>query len=168
MSFRGSVLAQIFAAGVLALFLSQPTFAQANSTPDERARWIELKGKLEGDPLDAHLNQEAEIAVKRLIEVKDIHVTICGAILSDLGGSKSKYSGQITRQYLLASSVFVIQNPEKASDPTLTNLTAVQSVLKVYNAILQAKPKEHLKSLDELLKEQNAGSLEPAIHKKCG
>ena len=168
MSFRGSVLGQVLIASILALFFALSAFAQANSTPDERARWIELKGKLEAEPLDAQLNQEAEIAVKRLIEVKDIHVVVCGAIFSDLGGSKGKYSGQLTRQYLLASAVFVIQNPDKAGDAALTNLSAVQSVLKVYSAILQAKPKEHSKSLDELVKEQNAGSLESAIHKKCG
>jgi len=168
MFYRRSVIKAVLTAGILALLFSQSILAQANSTPEERAHWIELTRKLEADPLDSQLNKYAEIAVKRLIEVKDIHVAICGAVFSDLGASKYKYSGQITRQYLLASAVFVIQNPDKAGDAALANLSAVQSVLKVYNAILQSKPKEHSKSLDELVKEQNAGSLESSIHKKCG
>jgi len=155
------------AVGIFSLLCSRPLLAQANSTPEERTRWIELTQKLEGDPLNDQLNKEAEIAVKRLIEVKDIHVAICGAVFSELGASKNKYSGQITRQYLLASAVFVIQNPDRASDAALTNISAVQSVLKVYNAILQSKPKEHSKALDELAKEQDGGSLESSIHKKC-
>src|SRR5215813_10121346 len=92
------------AVGIFSLLCSRPLLAQANSTPAERTRWIELTRKLEADPLNDQFNKEAEIAVKRLIEVKDIHVAICGAVFSDLGASKSKYSGQITRQYLLASA----------------------------------------------------------------
>jgi hypothetical protein len=113
-------------------------------------------------------NKEAETAVKRLIEVKDVHAAICGAVFSDLGSSKSKYSGQITRQYLLASAAFVIQNPDRAGDAALTNISAVQSVLALYTAILQAKPEARMKSLAELVEEQNAGTLQSTIHKKCG
>lgn len=167
MSYRRTGLTAL-AVGIFALLCSRPILAQANSTPEERTRWIELTQKLESNPLDDQLNKEAVVAVRRLIEVKDIHVAICGAIFTDLGSSKSKYTEQITRQYLPASAAFVIQNPDKASDAALTNISAVQSVLKVYNAILQSKPKERSKSLDELVKEQNAGSLESSIHKKCG
>jgi hypothetical protein len=154
--------------GILLLGFSPGLFAQANSTPEERARWVELSHKLETDPLDGALNKEAEKAVKRLIEVHDVHVALCGSVFTDLNASKSKYSGQITRQYLLASAAFVIENPEKAAESGLVNLYAVQSVLKVYGAILQKKSDSRSPSLDAFLKDQDAGTLEASVRKKCG
>ena len=62
----------------------------------------------------------------------------------------------------------MIQNPDRAGDAALTNISAVQSVLALYTAILQAKPEPRMKSLAELVKEQNAGTLQSTIHKKCG
>ena len=69
---------------------------------------------------------------------------------------------------MLASGAFVIENPDKAADAAATNLSAVQSVLKVYSAILQQKPGAKSKALDDLLKQQNDGTLGSAVRKKCG
>ena len=153
---------------LFALAASPRLSAQTNSTPEERAHWTELARKLEVDPLNGGLNKDAEKALKRLIEIKDIHIPLCGPILTGLNTDKSKYSGQFTRQYLIASSVFVIQNPDKASDAGLINLSAVQSVLKVYGAILQKKSDARSSSLDALQKEQDAGTLEATVRKRCG
>ena len=114
---------------------------------------MEITHKLESKPLEGALNKEAEKALKRLIEVHDIHVAICAAVFSDLDATRNKYSGQITRQYMLASGAFVIENPDKAADAAATNLSAVQSVLKVYSAILQQKPEAKSKALDDLLRQ---------------
>jgi hypothetical protein len=153
---------------LLVLGISPASLAQTTSTPEERAHWVDITHKLESNPLDGALNKEAEKALKRLIEVHDVHVAICGALFGDLNATKNKYSGQITRQYMLASGAFVIENPDKAADAAATNLSAVQSVLKVYGAILQQKPDAKLKALDDLLKQQNDGTLESAVRKKCG
>jgi hypothetical protein len=150
------------------LGIAPALLAQATSTPEERAHWVDITHKLESNPLDGALNKEAEKALKRLIEVHDVHVAICGAVFSDLNAAKTKYSGQITRQYMLASGAFVIENPDKAADAAATNLSAVQSVLKVYSAILQQKPEAKSKALDDLLRQQNDGTLESTVRKKCG
>jgi hypothetical protein len=160
----GSLLTLI----LLALLASPRLLAQANSTPEERAHWVELARKLEADPLNGGLNKDAEKAMKRLIEIKDIHIPLCGSVFTNLNTDKSKYSGQLTRQYLIASAVFVIQNPDKASDTGLMNLSAVQSVLRVYTAILQKKSDARSSSLDSLQEELDAGTLEATVRKKCG
>jgi len=41
---------------------------------------------------------------------------------------------------MLASGAFIMENPAKAGDTNAMNLAAVESVLKVYSAILQQKP----------------------------
>jgi PBP1b-binding outer membrane lipoprotein LpoB len=164
---KKSSLVSILPLALLVLVTSPAVLAQATSTPEERAHWVDITHKLESNPLDGALNKEAEKALKRLIEVHDVHVAICGAVFSDLNTAKNKYSGQITRQYMLASGAFVIENPDRATDAAATNLSAVQSVLKVYAAILQQKPDAKLKALDDLLKQQNDGTLESAVRKKC-
>jgi len=79
---------------------------------------------------------------------------------------KYGYAHAITRQYMLASGAFIIENPEKAGDTKAMNLAAVESVLKTYQAILQQRPDAKAKPLDDLLKKQNQGKLGDAL-KQC-
>ncbi|PYT25833.1 MAG: hypothetical protein DMG58_23620, partial [Acidobacteria bacterium] len=103
----------------------------------------------------------------RLSEVHDIHVPLCPALLGEFNDAKYKYRHQITRQYMLASGAFLIENPAKAGDVAALNVAAVESVLKVYSGILQQKPDAKWKPLDELLKKQSQGKLDDALRKQC-
>jgi len=60
--------------------------------------------------------------------------------------------------YMLASGAFLIENPAKAGDVAAMNLAAVESVLKVYSAMLQQEPDAKWKLLNELLKKQSQGN----------
>ena len=108
--------------------------------------------KLENTPLDENVNKQGEAALKRLSEAHDIHVPLCPVLLGEFNDAKYKYSHEITRQYMLASGAFIIENPEKASDTNVMNLAAVESAIKVYSAILQLKPGAKWKTLDAMLK----------------
>ena len=55
---------------------------------------------------------------------------LCPAILSEFNGMKYTYAHTITRQYMLASAAFLIENPDKAADTKATTLAAVESALK--------------------------------------
>jgi len=79
---------------------------------------------------------------------------------------KYVYSHTITRQYMMASGAFQIENPDKAADTKAANLAAVESVLKTYQAILKQKPDVKAKPLDDLLKKQSQGKLNDAL-KQC-
>jgi len=72
----------------------------------------------------------------------------------------------ITRQYMLASGAFQVENPDKAADTKATTLAAVESVLKTYRAILQQRPDAKAKPLDDLPKKQSQGKLNDAL-KQC-
>jgi hypothetical protein len=154
---------------VLALFSVTPTrkaAAQGTSTQEERARWVEITRKLESAPLDDSVNKQGDTALKRLSDVHDIHVPLCPALLSEFSGMKYAYAHAITRQYMLASGAFVIENPGKAGDMKAMNLAAVESVLKTYQAILQQRPDAKAKPLDDLLKKQSQGKLQDSL-KQC-
>ena len=135
------------------------TSAQATSTSEERAQWVETTHKLESAPLDDSVNKQGDAALKRLSDVHDIHVPLCPALLSEFSGMKYVYAHTITRQYMMASGAFQIENPDKAADAKATALAGVESVLKTYQAILQQKPDAKAKALDDLLKKQSQGKL---------
>jgi carboxypeptidase Q len=159
-------LGSIFVVGVL-FILTATTAAQDTSTPEERMQWVEVTHKLESSPLDDSVNKQGEAAFKRLSDVHDVHVLLCPALLSEFNGMKYAYSHTITRQYMLASGAFQIENPEKAADAKATNLAAVESVLKTYQAILQQKPDAKAKTLDDLLKKQSQGKLNGSLQQQC-
>jgi hypothetical protein len=155
---------------VLAVFSVAPTRkarAQGTSTPEERARWAEITHKLESNPLDESVNKDGEWAFNRLSEAHDIHVPLCPALLGVFNDAKYKYRHAVTRQYMLASGAFLIENPAKAGDVAAMNVAAVESVLKVYSAILQQKPDAKWKTLDDLLKKQIQGKLHDTLGRQC-
>jgi len=164
---RLNCVVSILFLGLVAAVLTRNAVAQETSMPEERAGWVEITHKLESAPLDDSVNKQGETALKRLSDVHDIHVPLCPALLSEFNGMKYAYSHTITRQYMLASAVFLIENPDKAADTKATNLAAVESVLKTYQAILQQKPDAKAKALDDLLKKQSQGKLQDSVQKQC-
>ncbi len=112
------------------------------------------------------MNKDGEWALNRLSDAHDIHVPLCPPLLSEFNGMKYAYAHTITRQYMLASAAFIIENPGRAGDTKAMNLAAVESVLKTYSAILQQKPEVKAKPLDDLLKKQSQGKLQDSL-KQC-
>ncbi|HZV88040.1 MAG TPA: hypothetical protein VFF95_10860 [Candidatus Binatus sp.] len=153
--------------GFLFILIATKASAQATSTPEERARWAEISHKLESNPLDESVNKDGEWAFNRLGEVHDIHVPLCAALLGEFNDPSYKYRHLITRQYMLASGAFLIENPDKAGDVAAMNLAAVGSTLKFYSTILQQRPDAKFKLLDDLLKKQSQGKLEDVLRKQC-
>ncbi len=162
---RYLTLGWILVVGAISILIGKAV-AQDPSTPEERAQWVEITHKLESSPLDDSVNKQGEAAFKRLSDVHDVHVLLCPALLSEFNGMKYAYSHTITRQYMLASGAFQIENPDKAADARATALAAVESVLKTYQTILQQKPDAKAKALDDLLKKQSQGKLKDSL-KQC-
>jgi len=152
--------------GLVAVILTRNAAAQDTSTLEERAQWVEVTSKLESAPLDDTVNRQGEAAFKRLSDVHDVHLPLCPALLSEFNGMKYAYAHTISRQYMLASGAFIIENPDKAADTKAANLSAVESVIKTYRAILKQKPNTKAKQLDDLLKKQSQGKLNDAL-KQC-
>jgi len=140
--------------------------AQGTATPDERAQWVETTRKLESALLDDSLNKQGDAALERVEDVHDVHVPLCAPLLNELNAMKYTYSHTITRQYMLASAAFVIENRDKAADSNAMNESALESVVKTYQAILQQKPDARSKTLDDLLKKQSQGKLKEYIQTK--
>src|SRR5271154_6078125 len=112
---RGACIWVLILICIPSLF-AETSAAQDTSTPEERAQWVEITHKLESSPLDDSVNKQGESALKQVSDAHDIHVPLCPSLLSEFNGMKYSYSHQITRQYMLASTAFLIENPDKTSD----------------------------------------------------
>jgi hypothetical protein len=77
---------------------------------------------LESNPLDENMSRQGESALKAIGDAHDIHVPLCPSFLSEFNGMKYAFSHAITRQFMLASAVFMIENPGKGDDRNATNL----------------------------------------------
>jgi hypothetical protein len=141
--------------------------AQDTSTPEERAQWVAITHKLESNPLDDSMDKQGTAALNQISNAHDIHVPLCQAFLGGFSGMKYAYADTITRQYMLASAAFLIENPDKMNDHNAMNLAAVESVLKAYTSILQQKPESKAKDLDNLLQKQKQDTLGEYIQKRC-
>ncbi|MBZ5564805.1 MAG: hypothetical protein LAP13_20590 [Acidobacteriia bacterium] len=129
------------------------------STVAEREHAVAIAHKLEEAPLDKSLRPDREWALLWLIQVPDVHVTLCLAVLGDFMKSKYKYSPEVTAQLTLSTAAFVIEHPEKVSDVIEQYAAGVEGVLKAYKAILRDKPQAKSKALEDLLEKQSRGEL---------
>ena len=83
----------------------------------------------------------------------------CPNLLGPLLESKHKEAGFIWFQMILASGVYLLQNPEAASDEPRYVLAGVESALRAYEAILKKKPKLRVELLDTLVLQREQGKL---------
>ncbi|HEY3768914.1 MAG TPA: hypothetical protein VGN44_09585 [Candidatus Angelobacter sp.] len=141
--------------------------AQDTSTSEERAQWVAITHKLESNPLDDSMDKQGEVALNQISSAHDIHVPLCPVLLGGFSGMKYAYAHTIMRQYMLASTAFLIENPEKISDHNAMNLAAVESVLKAYTSIIQQRPDSRAQNLDNLLQKQKEERLVEYIQKSC-
>lgn len=113
------------------------------------------------------MDKQGTAALNQISNAHDIHVPLCPALLGGFSGMKYAYAHTIARQYMLASTAFLIENPDRVNDHNAMNLAAVESVLKAYTAILQQKPDSKAKDLDNLLQKQKQNKLVEYIQKRC-
>jgi hypothetical protein len=146
------VLAASLAAGVDAR-------QRGPSTPEERARAVQLAKKLRTDPLAAGLEKDRQWLVKWLIEVPDINVKLCSAILADVGHDKKGYSAALLAAMLASQAAFVIENPDKAKDEPSEYLAGTEGALDAYEAITKSDPSYHLPQLEVLRERRAQGEL---------
>lgn len=143
-----------------ALLASVSVAAQRGaSTPEERARLVSITKSLETNPLDKNLRPSREWALKWLIEVPDVSVSLCTDILGAASRSKNKYQSEIVVQLTLGQAAFVIENPVRAKDQHAAYLASAESALRAYEGIKKQKPETKWPEMDTLLEARDKGEL---------
>lgn len=133
------------------------------STPEERAKAVALAHQLEDQPLGPGAADARKWLTIWLIEIPDISVEFCPSVLGPDLVIKKNNATEISAQMMYSQLAFMIENPDKAKDRTAVFVTGVKGALKAYQAIQKDKPKTQFKSLDDLLAQQQNGTLDGAV-----
>lgn len=143
---------------VLVFGLVPASAAHAQSSPDDRTRFVSITRKLEETPLQADGRADRAWALSWLTEAPDVSVTVCP---NSLGGLDEdyRYAGEITLQYVFAMAVLVIERPELADDQNAQQVAGVAGALRAYRAILGGEPGAKSPILDSLLAIEARGGL---------
>ena len=129
------------------------------STPEDRAKAVEIAAALESDPLGKQAKEQRSWIVLWLIGVPDINIKLCGKLLGPLVDSKKNYSTEIFGQLIPSSGAFIIKNPDRAKDNLAVYTAGVEGALRAYESILKTKPKATWPFLDDLIEKRDKGEL---------
>jgi hypothetical protein len=129
------------------------------STPEGRAKMVEVAKSLEAEPLGPQSTAQRKWAIVWLVEVPDISVKVCGNLLGPVLQTKKNNAPEIFAQLLPSEAAFVISNPDKAKDDVAVYMAGVEGALRAYENILKAKPKGKFPFLDDLIEKRNQSHL---------
>ena len=142
-----------------------PATEGAPSTPEERKQIVELSKKLEQNPLDRALTKDTRRLFQRIIDVPDITVTLCNAVMPWLRDDY-KYAPELSVTYTFAAASYVIQNP--AADPGTSSWIGLESALRAYQNIVKKDPKAKSRTMERTLDERDMGKLQEQVKEACG
>lgn len=154
-----SSLLRTLAALLLVVGSTSMAGACGPSTPEERDKAVTLVRHLEAEPLAADAKEARSWLTVWLIEIPDITVSMCTALLGPDFDMDRKYGAELAVQQGFSAAAFKIERPDQASDESAVNTAAVEGVLRTYQAILAKHPKARFPSLDGLIQAQSAGRL---------
>lgn len=134
------------------------------STPEERARAVQIAQALEARPTDPSLHDDYIWLFHWAVEVPDLIISICSANMP--WKEKYKHSGDLAGVMMAATVAFVIQHPDEGRDAATAGIAAMESTLRGYQKIVEQDPKAHSKEMDEVVEIQRQGKLAEYIHSR--
>jgi hypothetical protein len=149
---------------ILASFI--PSFGQkpdqpkrGPSTPEEREKALASIDDLETNPLGPKAHDEREWLLYFLVQVPDIHVSMCSGVFADLPKGNKKDSDILFTQVLYSSARYAIQHDGGSSNAPDQYLAGVEGALRTYEVLIQQKPEDRQTKVDDLLKKRADGTL---------
>ena len=128
------------------------------STPEERAKVVELARFLERDPLAENAPSTRQWLRQWIFEVPDIQFLACTDLLGHgLGGYM--YSREVTLQTMFSGAAFTIEHQDKAREDIAVYNAGVEGALRAYAALLNSKPDARSAFLDDLVAKRDRGEL---------
>ena len=146
---------------VIFLFLLPIASAAADrgpSTPAERKQALEYIRHFQADPLNPNLKPEIQWVVKWTIEVPDIRLDLCTSFFK-LPKSESKDGQTLFNAMVFAQTAYLLENPDHQDDKLAQVEAGVEGVLRVYEVLLKANPRDREPFLDKLIKRREEGTL---------
>jgi hypothetical protein len=153
-------LRRTLAALALALAFTAHAADRGPSTAAERRRAVETTRRLEKAPLAPNANGDRKWLLQWINDIPDITVRTCSGLLDTLAGDdEGKFGRKLFAQAMFGMTAFMIENPAKKDDWVAVQTAGVESTLRAYQSLVQAKPEARWELLDRLLAAQKQGQL---------
>ncbi len=143
------------------------------STPDERAKAVQIAGALESDPLQPGNKEMRTWFTLWLIEVPDITVQVCGEELGPVFHESNRdknFVSEIFGQSMFSAASFIIEHSDQAQNKVAVYTAGTEGSLRAYQSIHKAHPEATWPFLDDLILKQQKGELPKYVEKataKC-
>lgn len=155
--------------GVFLVCALQGHHAQARgpSTPEERAKVIDLTRMLERDPLNENADATRQWLREWTIEVPEIRFHVCNELLSHGLGANYPFSREINLQTILSGVVFTLEHQDKARDDVGAYIAGVEGSLRMYEVLAKSRPDARSAFLDGLVAMRDRGELADHVAKRA-
>jgi carboxypeptidase Q len=151
-------------------FLTLPVASMAAdrgpSTPEERQQALEYIQHFESDPLNPDLKKEVRWVTEWMIQVPDIHTTLC--LFVDLPKGDKKHSQTLFTSMVMAQTRFAIEHRDAAPELDAEFLAGMQGMLHAYEKVIAAYPRDREPALDDLVHRRDDGSLPQYLKERAG
>jgi hypothetical membrane protein len=135
------------------------TLGRGLSTPEERAKVVALTRALEREPISATTPASRHWLRQWVVEVPDITVYTCDALLGHGVRPAYPYLRELNLQAMFSAAAFAIEHPYYARDRIAQFRAGVEGALRAYEALVKSRPDAKSASLDELVAKRDRGEL---------
>lgn len=136
------------------------------STPEERQQALAYIAHFESDPLNPDVKSEIAWVTEWMIEVPDIYGNIC--LFVDLPKKDKKHSQILFDAMFLAQTRWSILHKDDPPDNNGEWLAGTEGMLRAYEKVIAAFPRDRLPQLDDLLQRRAAGTLDDWVKQNAG
>ena len=141
------------------------TLGRGLSTPEERAKAINIARSLERDPLAKDAAANRQWLLNWIIEGPDIRFKSCVGLLSPDVGDGYRYSAEVNQQILFSAAAFKLEHPDHLRNDTGAYVAGVEGALRVYERLVNSVPDANLAFLDDLVAKRDRGELADYVAK---
>jgi Protein of unknown function (DUF998) len=141
------------------------TLGRGLSTPEERAKAINIARSLERDPLAKDAAANRQWLLNWIIEVPDIRFKSCVGLLSPDVGNQYRYSAEVNQQTIFSAAAFKLEHPDHLRNDTGAYIAGVEGALRAYEMLMKSVPDAQLAFLDDLVAKRDRGELADHVAK---
>jgi hypothetical membrane protein len=135
------------------------TLGRGLSTPEERAKAIDIARSLERDPLAKDAAANRQWLLNWIIEVPDIRFKSCVGLLSSGVTNQYRYSAEVNQQIIFSAAAFKLEHPDNLRNDTGGYIAGVEGALRVSEMLMKSVPDAKLAFLDNLVAKRDRGEL---------
>ena len=141
------------------------TLGRGLSTPEERAKAINISRLLERDPLAKDAPANRQWLLNWIIEVPDIRFKSCAGLLGPSVGNQYRYSAEVNQQIIFSAAAFKLEHPGHLRNDTGAYIAGVDGALRVYETLMKSVPDADLAFLNDLVAKRDRGELADHVAK---